>query len=74
MGHLITPKGKAKELFEKYFESLFEEIHNISDRANAARRCALIAVDEVWIALNLEHSYGDVYTFWSNVKFELDNL
>ena len=76
----MTPKEKAKELYNKMYDySLFEE---------EAKRCALIAVDEIlettkvkWATQrkfpNGEYKFwkGVAYKkYWQEVKKEIENL
>jgi hypothetical protein len=65
----MTPKEKAKELFDKYFE--------VTNNYYQAKECALIAVDEMlnWFK---DHSYSnknyDAFVFYNEVKQEIENL
>ncbi len=52
---MITPKEKAKELVDK-----FDTAMEFYTPARFAQQCALIAVDEIIIALN--------YHQWQNTK------
>jgi hypothetical protein len=68
----MTPKQKAKELFNKYY--LLIDIKNYENTKN----CALIAVDEVLEAtkkydytLGPKPSYND---YWLKVKYEIEKL
>ena len=70
----MTPKEKAGELYNKMYDySLFEE---------EAKRCALIAVDEILSELAYtQNSVEDamnkiqVYiSYWQEVKQEIENL
>ena len=73
----MTPIEKAKELYNKMYDySLFEE---------EAKRCALIAVDEIIEATNmyqyginnsLEHIPAKIvkHPYWQEVKQEIPNL
>jgi hypothetical protein len=68
----MTPKEKAKELFNKYY--LFIDIKNYENTKN----CALIAVDEVLEAtkrydytLGPKPSYND---YWLKVKYQIEKL
>jgi len=55
----MTPKEKARELFEKY-----------TDYSDSQKQCALIAVEEI-----LGHMGADRgYKFWTEVKQELEKL
>jgi hypothetical protein len=68
----MTPKQKAKELFNKYY--LLIDIKNYENTKN----CALIAVDELLEAtkrydytLGPNPSYND---YWLRVKYEIEKL
>ena len=65
----MEPKLKAKELYNKMYDySLFEE---------EAKRCALIAVDEILkenLELPDEPETVVRYLFWQEVKQEIENL
>ena len=66
----MTPKEKAQELYDKMYDySLFEE---------EAKRCALIAVDEIisnWRAeATIQYPYGRVINYWNVVKEEIIKL
>ena len=70
----MTPKEKAGELYNKMYDySLFEE---------EAKRCALIAVDEILSELAYTQNYVEdamnkiqVYiSYWQEVKKEIENL
>ena len=63
----MTPKEKADELVERLYGCA--EINEYT-----AKRCALIAVDEI---LNLASFYNDTQgevTYWTEVKQEIKNL
>ena len=63
----MTPKEKADELVEKLYGCA--EINEYT-----AKRCALIAVDEL---LNLASFYNDTQgevTYWTEVKQEIKNI
>jgi fido (protein-threonine AMPylation protein) len=57
----MNSKDKAEELIEK-----FNILHPFQ---NLAKKCALIAVDEV-----LEHCYEVMKPFWQEVKQEIELL
>ncbi len=68
----MTPKQKAKELFNKYY--LLIDIKNYENTKN----CALIAVDELLEAtkrydytLGPKPRYND---YWLKVKYEIEKL
>ena len=70
----MTPKEKARELVEKYDLTL-----TYLESKSKAKRCALIAVDEITEVLeNDENVYllGDssYIDFWNEVKQEIENL
>ena len=57
----MTPKEKAQELYDKMYDySLFEE---------EAKRCALIAVDEI-----LKTNPYKARNYWHEVKTEIEKL
>ena len=64
---MISPQEKAKELVEKYDETL-----TYIESKSKAKQCALIAVDEIisikllWFQKDTEH-----LDFWQEVKQEL---
>lgn len=69
----MTPKEKAKELFNKYY--LLIDINNYENTKN----CALIAVDE--ILEEYKEDYKDIhkdiftiYSWWQKVKQEIEAL
>ena len=62
----MTPKEKALELYNKMYDySLFEE---------EAKRCALIAVDEIIEANPYKLSLEGKFNFWAEVKQEIEKL
>jgi hypothetical protein len=63
----MTPKEKAKELFEKmYFETTTKY---------DAKQCALIAVNEIIDSLTIKnYAQADKYEFWNEVKQDIENL
>jgi hypothetical protein len=67
----MTPKQKAKELFNKYY--LLIDIKNYENTKN----CALIGVDEILDEIQpfeLAWEYQSKIEFWNNVKKEIDAL
>jgi len=66
----MTPKEKAKELFDKYFE--FVEAYSVQGQNENAKQCALIAVDE--ILKRNEPIQGHFWDYWEEVKQEIINL
>lgn len=83
----MTPKEKAKELVTKYASLTITTLGCGAENGNpciitnvmfteSARRCALIAVDEI---LNnagfVSPPFRDLYReYWSNVKQEIEKL
>ena len=68
----MTPKEKAKELFDKYKLSFAGEISNEEDWESIAKQCALIAVDEVINSMTVATSVHLPY--WKQVKQEIEKL
>jgi len=72
----MTPKEKAKELFNKYYQLCADSSYPY----NMAKQCALIAVDEILksVSVNkvlyLTDMTYQIYTYWSKVKDELELL
>ena len=71
---IMTPKEKAEELFEKYYNRIE---HTLSEEYSphekfVVKECALIAVDEI---LNAVTAIADKrYDYWQEVKQELEKL
>jgi hypothetical protein len=66
----MTPKEKAQELFDKMYEyAIFDE---------AAKQCALIAVDEILESNpnypEFKENEGTAIRFWELVKQEIEKL
>lgn len=66
----MTAKEKALELYNKFFREVpfLQSDDDIRDDMNAAKRCALIAVDELTKADYLRED------FWWEVKYEIEKL
>lgn len=73
----MTPKEKAKELFDKFCLAIKTEGDEFGYWTNVihAKQCALIAVDELIIEKN-KWENGTFYTskYWDYVKQEIENL
>lgn len=75
----MTPKEKANELVDNYW--LMDKI-NPSLSKEQAKKCALIAVDEILQIFNNEWTKLDFWTeeingtinFWQEVKKEIEKL
>ena len=79
----MTPKEKAQELFDKYFDQMLSFGFHLSNRQIS--KIALIAVDEIIEATNmyqyginnaLEHIPAKIvkHPYWQEVKQEIENL
>ena len=64
-----TPKEKAKELVEKFYETLPQWV-NMQD----AKQCAIIAVDEIISTLTPYMEDDDARNYYEQVKQEIQNL
>ena len=68
----MTPKEKAKELFEKmYYKIQPDELGKDNE---SAKECALIAVDEI---LNDDNEFMQTFLqkeYWQEVKHEIEKL
>jgi hypothetical protein len=70
----MTPKQKAKELVDKYNKDI---ILYWDLSYNQAKKCALIAVDEILDEIQpfeLAWEYQSKIEFWNNVKKEIETL
>lgn len=83
----MTPKDKAKELVDRmYFiisnNGQFTGVHSIPNKFAEAKKCALIAVDEIIETLNYDIKDLDVrgsilidlIIYWREVKQEIEKL
>jgi hypothetical protein len=72
----MTPKEKAKELVDKFFEYTYRVKWDIDKNKwehnfDQSKQCALIAVDEIINTL----LYGyNLIEYWQNVKKEIELL
>ncbi len=64
----MTPKEKAKELFDKMYNSK-DQLRKYPMCFDTSKQCALIAVDEILKAV--EGKYDD---YWIEVKQEIEKL
>jgi hypothetical protein len=70
----MTPKEKAKELYNKFYNTSSHP-HHVESRKNNAKQCALIAVDEIFKTGLLEGStLGINKKYWQEVKQEIEAL
>ena len=73
----MTPKEKAKELVEKFLFMYRPSMHPPYLKANeAAKQCALIAVDEILLLLQIQIGFRDYEAskYWQEVKQEIEKL
>ncbi len=64
----MTPKEKAKELFEKFYGiSDLNGFYTMS--TSQAKQCAIIACEEV-----IKYCHAEHIEYWQEVKQELENL
>lgn len=71
----MTPKEKARELFDMFYKVIPSS--EMGENYEAAKGCALIALDEtLWVLNELDYDLpdDDAILFYSEVKQELDNL
>ena len=66
----MTPKEKAKELFDKYAMYLRANLMYDEEAIEDAKQCALITVDEVLGYMGADRGY----IFWQEVKQEIEKL
>ena len=66
----MTPKEKAKELFDSYWYCLMQS--DINKRHYWSKQCALIAVDEIYNSGLLMMVEDEQY--WYDVKQEIELL
>jgi hypothetical protein len=69
----VEAKEKAKELFDKYYY-LFPDKHRIDFGLQEAKKCAIIAVDEI---LNCDSDIGNWEChekYYKEVKQEIEKL
>ena len=75
----MTPKEKADELIQKMIDTYYDTSDFVYD--SSAKKCALIAVDEIEKALT-DYGRGDSFQlqnmdsefrYWQQVKQEIEN-
>ena len=66
----MLPQEKAKELVDKFVKTL--ESRNVESPYEAAKQCALIAVDEIIKAV--ESIFGNKVYYWRKVKQEIKKV
>jgi hypothetical protein len=76
----MTPKEKAEELIDKFENYSFMDIDKRISSFNSAKRCALIAVDEICEILEdngftfIEYHDRTTIEYWLQVKQEIEKL
>ena len=72
----MTPKEKAKELFDKYCYAIRTEENGSGYYTNViyAKNCALIAVDEIILEMNNVMLPNPFKQYWNEVKQEIEKL
>ena len=65
----MTPKEKAKDLYDKFYAWYPNQ-----DAQFIAKQCALIAVDEILDVIYKDMDYQNVYSFYLEVKTEIEKL
>tara|TARA_R110000822_G_scaffold123928_4_gene258458 strand:- start:1842 stop:2072 length:231 start_codon:yes stop_codon:yes gene_type:complete len=76
----MTPKEKAKELFDKFHFVNSESVELVTGdyellfslHESDAKECALIALDEILNVLNVIDNFEMIY--WEQVKQEIEKL
>ncbi len=73
----MTPKEKAIELYNKFYNTSSHP-HHVESRKNNAKQCALIAVDEILSDyknyLMHENTEYKGLMYWQEVKQEIELL
>jgi hypothetical protein len=73
----MTPKEKAKELVEKFYDTNSHP-NSVEVRVKTAKQCALIAVDEIDNAIDFDwmevQNLDRQHAYWDSVKKEIQNL
>jgi hypothetical protein len=71
----MTPKEKAKELFDKFYSAIPSD--EIGENYSSAKQCALIAVDELlWLLNEIDYDLNsdNAIIFYNEVKQEIEKL
>ena len=72
----MTPEEKAEELFNKFRNEILSFLGDTMKDKNA-KRCALIAVDElikIHYLLTTTHDTSPSINYWKEVKKEIEKL
>jgi hypothetical protein len=70
----MTPREKAKDLYDSYWYCLFES--NIEKRNYWSKQCALVAVDEIIKAIKIADNITFMYVidYYKEVKHEIEKI
>ena len=69
----MTPKQKAKGLYNEIYNTSSHQ-HHIESRKDNAKQCALIAVDEIMNVIIGCYDYELEKIYWQDVKNEIETL
>ena len=69
----MTPKEKAEELVDKFRNEITSFLGDNMKKINA-KKCALVAVDEILKCAIWKHNSIEHTNFWKEVKEEIQNL
>lgn len=71
----MTPKEKAAQLVEKFIKYC-RNLKTKQAMIKSAKQCALIAVDEILLAIDWhEYEYpNEQFEYWHKVRTEIENL
>lgn len=77
----MTPKEKAKELIDKFYNHTFNVEKDTEDNFESAKQCALVTIDEMlqiqsitmYPVIEDNYIYGHI-DYWQKVKQELNKL
>lgn len=73
----MSPKEKAQELVQKYIDEAYKE-YDYGLYVPIVKSCALIAVDEILSALQIDAGnwikYSETKKYWEQVKQEIKAL
>ena len=70
----MTPKEKAKDLYDSYWYCLFES--NIEKKNYWSQQCALIAVDEILNTIEYSSQADELskVNYWQEIKQEIEKI
>ena len=70
----MTPKEKAKDIFNKFAFEKTPEGYKMFQTSNESKRCSLIAVNEIIEAIEDIFETLDEREYWQSVKQEIEKL